>query len=64
MNDKNPFESILELDPISAELAQKEVSDLSYSDIVQAASTWLPADIIQAFERLQSVNFGPCPKVT
>lgn len=57
MNDKNPFESILELQPIKADLKKKTVSDVSYSDIVEAASDWLPSEIIQAFKNLQSAEY-------
>jgi len=57
MNDKNPFASVLELKPISANLAQKSVSEVSYPDIVKAASDWLPRELVDAFDILQAAGF-------
>lgn len=57
MTKTNPFESILELKPLDADLAPKVASDLSYSDIIKASSGWLPDEILDAYSILETAGF-------
>lgn len=57
MGDRNPFISIMELEPLNADLAPKAASDVSYSDIVNDSSGWLPTELLDAFSILESAGF-------
>jgi hypothetical protein len=57
MSHESPFLSILQLDPILADLPRKSESDVSDADTVIGASDWFPSEIVQAFRVLQESTY-------